>query len=124
MKIIFTGNTVLFILNLALYVTGLTPYLALLFQIVLGYVQLTLFLYFLIRIKQFRQADQRLIISYGILLLLYAIAFLLLNEYDRLFFISVFFVLFIEDTFIRVFVMVIPMLLAGFHLYITYRLRN
>jgi len=121
MKSIYIINKILFIINILLYVMVITFFLAMMFQVVLGAVQILIFFYLLYQFKKFRPGDQKLIIIYGILVLIYALAFLLQNEYNEFFINDIYS---IHDILIGAFIMVIPMLLASFHLYITYQLRN
>src|SRR5690606_36352126 len=121
MKAIYIINKILFIINILLYEMVITFFLALMFQVLLGAVQILIFLFLLYQFKKFGPTDQKLIITYGILVIFYAIAFLLQNEYNEFFVNDIHF---INDIHIGTFIMVIPMLLASFHLYITYRLRN
>src|SRR5690606_19312614 len=115
MKSIYIINKILFIINFLLYAMVNTFFLALMFQVLLGAVQILIFIYLLYQFKKFSPRGQKLIITYGILVIFYAIVFLLQNEYNEFF---------INDILTGVFIALIPMLLAGFHVYITYQLKN
>ena len=121
MKIIYMINKILFIINILLYAMVITFFLALMFQVLLGAVQILIFFYLLYQFKKFRPNDQKLIITYGILVIFYAIAFFLQNEYNEFFINDIYF---INGMLTGVFIALVPMLLAGFHVYITYKLKK
>ena len=112
MKTIRNINIFAFIITLILYIT---VYYGLLAQIVLGVVQIILYFVILTQFQKFDNRIKSLLTAYGISTLIYLLLFFLNIRTP-----------FINENIIVlvVFIIVIPMLIGGLHLYITCQIKN
>ncbi|MBW1296724.1 hypothetical protein [Aquimarina litoralis] len=108
MKTIHNINKWSFIITLLLYVT---IYLGLLAQIPLGFIQFVLAFSILAHWKKLNNLSKKLIVGYWSLFVLYWITFFILNQN-------------LESMFGLFFFSIIPMSIASYFVYVTYRIKK